>query len=208
MKIAEKVKEFFHNEGIHSTTIQPEFIDYTDIPTSSRAQEPNNDDCVLDCPRTDDAAGNCVRNTCCGPSKNPVSKIVSFFYCFLQWCFLESIWQLQMIKIGRYTNKQRISIVNIRRLIRKWEKPVSVIDGAPYVHQGSVRSAGNITWVEATVTENRPISIRLRSLQRILLKDFHLHSFKNQLTQTLKLTDHSQLQQFVNWLGLWWIRRW
>ena len=27
MKIAEKVKEFFHNEGIHSTTIQPEFED-------------------------------------------------------------------------------------------------------------------------------------------------------------------------------------
>lgn len=27
MKIAEQVKEFFHNEGIHSTTIQPEFIE-------------------------------------------------------------------------------------------------------------------------------------------------------------------------------------
>ena len=27
MNIAEKVKEFFHNEGIHSTTIQPEFVD-------------------------------------------------------------------------------------------------------------------------------------------------------------------------------------
>lgn len=25
MKIAERVKELFHNEGIHSTTIQPEF---------------------------------------------------------------------------------------------------------------------------------------------------------------------------------------
>lgn len=27
MRIAEKVKEFFHNEGIHSTTIQPEFLE-------------------------------------------------------------------------------------------------------------------------------------------------------------------------------------
>lgn len=27
MKIAEQVKNFFHNEGIHSTTIQPEFIE-------------------------------------------------------------------------------------------------------------------------------------------------------------------------------------
>jgi len=31
MKIAEKVKEFFHNEGIHSTTIQPEFIEIGDV---------------------------------------------------------------------------------------------------------------------------------------------------------------------------------
>lgn len=27
MRIAERVKDFFHHEGIHSTTIQPEFID-------------------------------------------------------------------------------------------------------------------------------------------------------------------------------------
>jgi zinc transporter 1 len=27
MAVAERVKEFFHQEGIHSTTIQPEFID-------------------------------------------------------------------------------------------------------------------------------------------------------------------------------------
>ena len=27
MQIAENVKEFFHNEGIHSTTIQPEFVE-------------------------------------------------------------------------------------------------------------------------------------------------------------------------------------
>ena len=33
MAIAEKVKEFFHNEGIHSTTIQPEFIDLEVIKT-------------------------------------------------------------------------------------------------------------------------------------------------------------------------------
>ena len=26
MKVAERVKEFFHDEGIHSTTIQPEFV--------------------------------------------------------------------------------------------------------------------------------------------------------------------------------------
>lgn len=31
MKLAEKVKEFFHNEGIHSTTIQFEYAEFDDI---------------------------------------------------------------------------------------------------------------------------------------------------------------------------------
>ena len=31
MQIAEKIKTFFHNKGIHSTTIQPEFVDIVDI---------------------------------------------------------------------------------------------------------------------------------------------------------------------------------
>ncbi|KAJ8922681.1 hypothetical protein NQ315_007713, partial [Exocentrus adspersus] len=68
MKIAEKVKEFFHNEGIHSTTIQPEFIDYVDIPTTSK-EDQTTEDCVLDCPKTSNDSVNCVKNTCCGPSK-------------------------------------------------------------------------------------------------------------------------------------------
>jgi zinc transporter 1 len=36
MKIAEKVKEFFHNEGIHSTTIQPEFVEMNEVGVLSR----------------------------------------------------------------------------------------------------------------------------------------------------------------------------
>lgn len=63
MKIAERVKEFFHNEGIHSTTIQPEFIEVEDNPSDFM-------DCVLDCPD----AMNCSFSTCCGPSReSPVS---------------------------------------------------------------------------------------------------------------------------------------
>nr|CAH7757232.1 unnamed protein product [Callosobruchus chinensis] len=70
MKIAEKVKEFFHNEGIHSTTIQPEFVDYTDLPMNSIEQRNDaSDDCFLDCPKPESSDDNCVRNTCCGPSK-------------------------------------------------------------------------------------------------------------------------------------------
>ncbi|XP_015124178.1 zinc transporter 1 [Diachasma alloeum] len=63
MKIAEQVKEFFHNEGIHSTTIQPEFIEYN---TNSEIKETPTEDCVLDCPKTDKP---CNHATCCGPSK-------------------------------------------------------------------------------------------------------------------------------------------
>ncbi|XP_076394791.1 solute carrier family 30 member 1 isoform X2 [Megachile rotundata] len=63
MKIAEQVKEFFHNEGIHSTTIQPEFIDYQ---SNSEIKETPTEDCVLDCPKTDKP---CNHATCCGPSK-------------------------------------------------------------------------------------------------------------------------------------------
>ncbi|XP_023314040.1 zinc transporter 1 [Trichogramma pretiosum] len=63
MKIAEQVKEFFHNEGIHSTTIQPEFIDYQ---SNSHKEVTPHEDCVLDCPKTDKS---CNQATCCGPSK-------------------------------------------------------------------------------------------------------------------------------------------
>ncbi|XP_022918613.1 uncharacterized protein [Onthophagus taurus] len=66
MKIAGKVKEFFHNEGIHSTTIQPEFVDYADYPPNSDDGE-QTDDCILDCPQT--VSDSCIMNTCCGPSK-------------------------------------------------------------------------------------------------------------------------------------------
>ncbi|XP_050521017.1 zinc transporter 1 [Daktulosphaira vitifoliae] len=63
MKLAEKVKEFFHNEGIHSTTIQPEFVE---VEVTENRNETPTEDCVLDCPKTDIP---CQLQTCCGPSK-------------------------------------------------------------------------------------------------------------------------------------------
>jgi hypothetical protein len=39
MKIAEKVKEFFHNEGIHSTTIQPEFVEVNEVSVLHRSTQ-------------------------------------------------------------------------------------------------------------------------------------------------------------------------
>lgn len=60
MRIAEKVKEFFHNEGIHSTTIQPEFVELNEY-----RGEVDASDCVLDCP----SDKKCAASTCCGPKK-------------------------------------------------------------------------------------------------------------------------------------------
>jgi len=52
-RIAEEVKEFFHHEGIHSTTIQPEFVEESE--SSSIA------DCILEC-----KPALCGPSMCCG----------------------------------------------------------------------------------------------------------------------------------------------
>ena len=63
---AEKIKKRLHEEGIHSTTIQPEFVEFKDedeISTSIHSSE----DCILDCPSAD--KDGCAANTCCGANK-------------------------------------------------------------------------------------------------------------------------------------------
>ncbi|XP_050090034.1 zinc transporter 1 isoform X1 [Anopheles aquasalis] len=76
MKIAERVKEFFHNEGIHSTTIQPEFVELEALNSFSGSDGFSNslngsatqDCCALDCPTTDEAS--CIKATCCQNNNN------------------------------------------------------------------------------------------------------------------------------------------
>ena len=59
-QVAENIKEFFHNEGIHSTTIQPEFIDYGQIGAVIH------DDCVLVCPKGPTQESSiCDASKCC-----------------------------------------------------------------------------------------------------------------------------------------------
>lgn len=53
MRIAEEVKSFFHNEGIHSTTIQPEFVEFEEMSPDR--------DCVLEC----GPDKTCYVDTCC-----------------------------------------------------------------------------------------------------------------------------------------------
>ena len=62
-QVAEKVKEFFHNEGIHSTTIQPEFIETAEPLGSISSTE----DCMLACPKGPLTAPDCHASTCCPP---------------------------------------------------------------------------------------------------------------------------------------------
>jgi hypothetical protein len=62
-QVAENIKEFFHNEGIHSTTIQPEFMDYGRLGEDLTVVH---DDCVLACPKgpaKDNST--CEANKCC-----------------------------------------------------------------------------------------------------------------------------------------------
>merc|ERR1719483_1107300 len=61
MQVAEKVKEFFHNEGIHSTTIQPEFVE-TSEPNSGSIS--STEDCMLSCPTPTGPTG-CDASKCC-----------------------------------------------------------------------------------------------------------------------------------------------
>ncbi|TMW52832.1 hypothetical protein DOY81_002099 [Sarcophaga bullata] len=78
MKIAEKVKEFFHNEGIHSTTIQPEFVEMDGVCLMSDGTSSLNmsgsDCCALDCPPSTD--NGCIKATCC-QNNNKVNQLPS-----------------------------------------------------------------------------------------------------------------------------------
>ncbi|CAF1247378.1 unnamed protein product [Adineta ricciae] len=63
MAIAEQVKDFFHQEGIHSTTIQPEFIDQEIILGTVGDKE-----CILECLK------DCSMNTCCGQPSSYIKQ--------------------------------------------------------------------------------------------------------------------------------------
>ena len=62
MKILQ-VKDFFNKEGIHLTTIQPEFNTFF-----SELNGGNEKECLLDCPKS---SRPCVHFTCCGQFQHP-----------------------------------------------------------------------------------------------------------------------------------------
>jgi hypothetical protein len=85
----------------------------------------------------------------------------------------------------------------------------SIMDSKLPVHHRTGRSLDNIPAVCVSFAESPDTSIRHRSqeldiprstMQRILTKDLHLHTYEIQLTQELKPTDHVHRREFVNWL--------
>ncbi|XP_022335136.2 proton-coupled zinc antiporter SLC30A1-like isoform X1 [Crassostrea virginica] len=63
--ISESVKEIFHNEGIHSTSIQPEFVQN---PLENDVENPTT--CILEC----GPDKNCYTDTCCGQKRQDSKK--------------------------------------------------------------------------------------------------------------------------------------
>jgi len=59
MAIANQLKEFFHNEGIHSTTIQPEFVEKPENLDEIEGNGVVLRDCVLECDP------DCAERMCC-----------------------------------------------------------------------------------------------------------------------------------------------
>merc|ERR1719308_61629 len=85
MKVAENIKEFFHNNGIHSTTIQPEFLDTNGyvihgdgIESDERERSDkimNDSDCALTCPKDEEKLEpNCQASKCCPDPKQARSE--------------------------------------------------------------------------------------------------------------------------------------
>uniref|UniRef100_A0A914X1C2 Solute carrier family 12 member 3 n=1 Tax=Plectus sambesii TaxID=2011161 RepID=A0A914X1C2_9BILA len=68
LQAAEKIKNFFHEQEIHSTTIQPEFAEM--IPAESNHELTSDGHCFLSCPpeQCDTSA------TCCGPVDSSATK--------------------------------------------------------------------------------------------------------------------------------------
>jgi hypothetical protein len=94
-------------------------------------------------------------------------------------------------------------------LIKKFEETGSITDSKLAVRHCTGLSLNNIAAVSESVAESPGTSLRHHSqqldvprstMQRILMKDLHLHAYKIQLTQELKRTDHVQCREFVNWV--------
>jgi hypothetical protein len=73
MLVAGKIKQFFHDEGIHSTTMQPEFEEpVLDRGVSTEQINPISN-CIIPCPPDQ----NCSESVCCRPKSNGKILVVT-----------------------------------------------------------------------------------------------------------------------------------
>ena len=93
--------------------------------------------------------------------------------------------------------------------MKKLEKTRVVTNIERYMYHRFARSAENFAIVSESVAEDPNVSIPRRSqelrpsyttLWRILHLDLHLYPYIVQLTQQLKLTDHSQRRRYIEWM--------
>lgn len=96
----------------------------------------------------------------------------------------------------------------IRRLVAKFESTGSINNQPTSIRHINARSIENIAAMRDSVWENPKQSISRRSQElglsatstwQILRRDLGLHPYKIQLTQELKVNDHTQRRVFANW---------
>ena len=108
-----------------------------------------------------------------------------------------------------YGQFNRLTERAIRNVVKKFEETGSIGDRVRPVRHRGVRSVENIAAVSESVAEYPELLIRRRSqllgfsdgsLWRILHQDLHLHPYKIQITQELKLRDHEQRRIYADWV--------
>lgn len=106
-----------------------------------------------------------------------------------------------------YRRNNRPSVLAIRRIVENFERTFSLHNVQVPIRRRTARSNENIAAVQASVAEDRNLSIPRRSQElglsqtttwRILRKDLGLHPYKIVLTQELKPLDHRKRREFAD----------
>ncbi|XP_022163933.1 uncharacterized protein LOC111029282 [Myzus persicae] len=130
-------------------------------------------------------------------------RIVKFYYqnqCFVRVTF-------RALR-DFYPRHNRSAESTIRRLVAKFESTGSINHQPTPIRRRNARSTENIAAVCDSVRGNPRQSISRRSQDlglsatstwRILRRNLGLHLYKIQLTQELKVTDHTQHRVFAYW---------
>lgn len=63
MEVANRIRQCMHSQGIHSVTIQPEFVGASRAPSDDGTTDLDERTCLIRCP-----PDQCVADTCCPPS--------------------------------------------------------------------------------------------------------------------------------------------